>query len=157
MTRLWREALYRGHRWLKRATKPITLGARALVLDGDAVLLVRHTYQKGWYLPGGTVERGETLRTAAIRELAEEAGIEARAVELFGMYYSEIEGRSDHVALFVVRSFARRARAGASASLDGEIAEARFFPLSELPAEASPATRRRLAELAAGAPPAERW
>lgn len=51
-----------------------------LLLDGDRVLLVRRARppQVGrWTVPGGGVEVGETLREAALRELAEEVGVEA--------------------------------------------------------------------------------
>jgi len=40
------------------------------------VLLVRKPNSR-WALPGGTVERGETHASAAIRELAEETGLDA--------------------------------------------------------------------------------
>ncbi|MES2906548.1 MAG: NUDIX domain-containing protein, partial [Pseudomonadota bacterium] len=52
-----------------------TLGVRAVVLKGDDVLLVRHTYMDGWYLPGGGVDRGEALEKAAVRECFEEVGV----------------------------------------------------------------------------------
>jgi 8-oxo-dGTP pyrophosphatase MutT (NUDIX family) len=55
---------------------------RTVVLDaGDHVLLFHTrdpTYPElgtWWELPGGGIEAGETFRTAAVRELAEEAGI----------------------------------------------------------------------------------
>ncbi len=38
-------------------------------------LLIRRTDTGEWALPGGTLEWGETLRAAAVRELAEEAGV----------------------------------------------------------------------------------
>lgn len=42
--------------------RPLTLGVRAIVLnDAGELLLVKHTYLNGWYLPGGRVDKGETL------------------------------------------------------------------------------------------------
>ncbi|HYV61483.1 MAG TPA: NUDIX domain-containing protein, partial [Bryobacteraceae bacterium] len=45
-----------------RFSRPMTLGVRALVVDGSGcILLVKHSYVSGWHLPGGGVEAGETL------------------------------------------------------------------------------------------------
>lgn len=38
-------------------------------------LLVNETKQRGWWLAGGKVERGESFMTAAVRECVEEAGV----------------------------------------------------------------------------------
>ncbi len=56
----------------------------ALVLALDAagrLLLVRHP-QRGWELPGGKLERGESAVQAAVRELEEESGCRASPEEL---------------------------------------------------------------------------
>ncbi len=133
----------------------MTLGVRAAVLDReDGVFLVRHTYVDGWHLPGGGVEWRETLREAVEKELREEGNLTlAGEPELFGMYLNDHVSRRDHVALFLVRHF----RQEGPRLPDKEIAEARFFPLADLPPGTTAATRRRLAEIAGTAPRADRW
>lgn len=41
------------------------------------ILLVKPTYKKEWILPGGVVEKGESPRISAIREVKEELGLNA--------------------------------------------------------------------------------
>ena len=52
MTYLLRLAylLMRAWSWLVR---PIGLGVRMILMQGDEVVLVRHTYMPGWHFPGG--------------------------------------------------------------------------------------------------------
>ncbi len=58
-------------------TRPMTLGVRVVVENEiGEVLLVRHTYVEGWYLPGGGVEASETMAQSASKELREEVGFE---------------------------------------------------------------------------------
>ena len=45
-------------------------------------LTVNETKNRGWWIPGGAVDSGETFRTAAIRECMEEAGVN---IELKGI------------------------------------------------------------------------
>lgn len=128
---------------------PYILGVRVIVVDDrGGVLLVRHTYLEGWYLPGGAVDRGETLEQAAIREVLEEAGIAAQhAPRLLGMYLNREATGRDHVGLFQLDSWQE---APAFLAPNAEIAAARFFPLDALPDDLSPATARRLTEFADG-------
>jgi ADP-ribose pyrophosphatase YjhB (NUDIX family) len=109
---------------------------------GEEVLLVRLTYTSGWHLPGGGVERRECFRTAWIRELAEECGLEALDAELFGLYHSTRYGKTDHVAIYLTRAY----REIPGAKRDPEIAEMKFFKFDEIPKDTTPATKRRIAE-----------
>ena len=53
--------LYRIRRLTWRISRPTTLGARVLLEKDGTVVLVKHTYHRHWYLPGGGVNKGETL------------------------------------------------------------------------------------------------
>ena len=121
----------------------VTLGAQAAVIDEqERVLLVRHTYTNGWFLPGGGVKRGETVEEALHRELREETETSITAPALFRVY-SSVRQR-DHVFMYVARVFETLKLKRP----DFEIAEVGWFPLSDLPPDTNPATRRRLAEIA---------
>jgi 8-oxo-dGTP diphosphatase len=50
------------------------------------ILIERLNPPHGWALPGGFVDYGESLETAAIREAQEEIGLEVRLIEQFYVY-----------------------------------------------------------------------
>jgi ADP-ribose pyrophosphatase YjhB (NUDIX family) len=133
---------------------PLRLGVRALVIDPQqGLLLVRHTYVAGWYLPGGGVEAGESAEAAVARELSEEAGVELLARPHFhALFFNPKASRRDHIACYVVRDFRI-----VPTQPNFEIAEARFFPADALPENTSPATRARLAEVLNKSPVSEIW
>lgn len=142
--------------WL---TRPLTMGCRAILIERppsggtNRVLLIRHSYIGGWHLPGGGVDRGETLEQAMRREVREEVGLTVEAsARLLGLYARFRHGASDHVGVFVVEGWA------GTVAVDGfEILEAAFFALDALPSDTSPATRRRLAECGGRDPVAAVW
>lgn len=139
---------------LYRQMRGMTIGTRTLVLrDGKEVLLVRHTYAPGWLLPGGGVDRGETIYQAAIREVIEEGAITPKEEPvLHGMFLNDRQFPGDHVACFVLRKFhAGEFKPGL------EIAEARFFSIDALPEGTTGGTRRRIDEVVRGVPMGREW
>jgi len=143
----------------KGISSPLRLGVRGLVIDRrngrtDQILLVRHTYVAGWYLPGGGVEAKESTHAALARELEEEAGVMILgAPRLHGVFFNQAGSDRDHVVCFVVENF--HSKPVHVPNL--EIAEARFFSINALPEEATRATRARIDEVLRGAPVAEFW
>ena len=138
-----------------RFARAMTLGVRALVIDGEGrIFLIKHSYVSGWHLPGGGVEAGETLVEAAARELREEGNIELTAPpRLHGIFFNSRASRRDHVALFVVSAF----RQVAAPVPDREIVAHGFFALDALPDETTASTRARITEVLGGAAASERW
>ena len=143
--------LFRMH---SRLTRGKTLGARVVVLDEqNRVLLVRPGYVAGWTLPGGGVDRGETLSQAALRELREEAAVEAlEPLQFHGMFSNDADFPGDHVACYVLRKF----RQGNFVP-NVEIREARFFNPDALPGDLKAGSRARIYEVLHGLPISEYW
>jgi ADP-ribose pyrophosphatase YjhB (NUDIX family) len=138
-----------------RLARGMTLGVRAMVLDGDnRVFLVKHSYVAGWHLPGGGVEVGETFRDALRRELAEEGRIEVVGEPaLHGLFLNSHVSRRDHVAVYLIRHF----RQDRLPKPNREIVACGFFEAGALPAETTEGTRLRIAEALEGREPIATW
>jgi 8-oxo-dGTP pyrophosphatase MutT (NUDIX family) len=129
---------------LKGLWHRMTVGARVMVVDGDKVLLIRHTYVPGWQFPGGGVGPGETFEEAGARETLEETGYRVSGpMELFGLYHntSPVTDR-DHVAFYVATSFKHEFER----KPNHEIAEVGWFDRHALPDKVTPATSQRIDE-----------
>jgi ADP-ribose pyrophosphatase YjhB (NUDIX family) len=130
-----------------------TVGARALVVKNNEVLLVRHTYQKGWCTIGGTVDKNESPRAALLRELVEEVGvIVLEKPELFGLYHNKNHKRDDYVAFYIVNDFEMQKN-----STSSEIAEKKWFPLGNLPPDITPSTLKRIEEYLDQREKSDKW
>jgi mutator protein MutT len=129
-----------------RIMKPVTIGARVMIIKNDSVLLVKHTYQNHYFLPGGMVKRGETFEQAARRELKEEVGIDLKEIKLFGVYNNFYESKNDSIVVFLCLEYQLKD----NKNKDIEIETFNFFKLNELPKDISPGTRRRIEEYSEG-------
>lgn len=150
----WRSLLLPFAQTYWRLRRPMTLGVRVIATNSDGhVLLVRHSYTPGWYLPGGGVEKGETAIEAASRELAEEAGLVAQgALRLLSVHANFAQFKSDHVLVFRAEGWV-----AGIAKADGEIAEMGWFDPRDLPDASTRATRARIGEFLGLAAPSVHW
>lgn len=138
-------ALHQLRRLYWRTFRPRTFGVSVLVVDdSERVLLIRNTYRTGWHLPGGAVKRGERSVDAALREVREETGIQARNLpsRVLGVYANFAEGNFDYVTVYVVSEWDKRE----DVKTNFEICEVAWFPLQDLPADTGHGTRRRVEE-----------
>jgi ADP-ribose pyrophosphatase YjhB (NUDIX family) len=82
---------------------PKVVACAILEDDGKIVLLRRDIEpQKGkWVIPGGYVDRGETVEAAAVRETVEECGLEIRIHGILGVY--SYPGKTQVVIVYLAR------------------------------------------------------
>lgn len=139
---------------VKGASKRMTLGARGVLIDGDKILLIRHTYGPGWQFPGGGVDPGETMQNAMEREVYEETGYSVTGdVELFGIYHNSHVTNRDHVALYISRNF----EVSRPFEPNYEIAEMGWFDYKDLPNNMADSAARRVAEIFGEYSPSPNW
>ena len=140
-----------------RLSRPMTLGVRAAVKnESGEILLVRHTYVKGLYFPGGGVERGETVLTSLGRELEEEAGVRLiGSPNWVGIFSNHRVMKNDHVCFYTIE--AADWQSTGNNPIGREISEIVWCDPHNPPEEATPGTHRRLSELVTARPPGAYW
>lgn len=136
--------LYKCAKIFWRVTKPVTAGTRIMLIKDNKALLVKHTYQEHWYLPGGGVKKGETFEEAIKREVKEELGGKLECIKLFGVYNNFYEYKNDHVVIFLSQNFS------ITGDTDKEIEAFDYFEIDNLPKNTSPGTRKRIEEYISG-------
>ena len=113
-----------GYELYRLIRKPHTHGALVAIWANNKLLLVQTSYRRGYGLPGGGLQPGESAREAAVRELNEELGLSIEGawlqeawtiteqqkgghntVSIFALPWSQVacapETRSTHPALII--------------------------------------------------------
>lgn len=106
--------------------------AAAAVIDNGRVLLRRRAEDQRWGLPCGTVELGETVHDAAVREVAEETGLEVRVSALHGVYSGYRHRFANGDVAQTITTVLRCGIVGRRAQpLDAQVLDLRFCDLDE--------------------------
>ena len=112
-----------------------------IVLSADREILLvkrgRRPYRGRWCLPTGFVESGESIESAALREMEEETGLRGRIVGLVDVD----SGKNSFYGDLIFLTFEAAGEGGRLQS-GGDTVAARYFPLAVIPRLAFPANRR---------------
>jgi 8-oxo-dGTP diphosphatase len=116
-----------------------TVGVFAVIVDAHRrVLCIQRNYgDRGWTLPGGGLESGESPLAALEREVYEETGYVVSPGTLVGVY--SVPWKDDIVLCFRATVLGRDPW-----ETDGEISAVGFFAREDLPEPFSPRARRRI-------------
>jgi len=125
-------------------------GVAAVIFQDERVLLQRRDDNRQWGLPGGSVEPGESVRTAVIREVREETGLDVEPLRLIGVYSDpanhQIVTYPDGNVIHYVSSVFECAVRGGTLTCCEESLELAFFPPDALPPDTLPISRIRIVD-----------
>ncbi|CAM3127143.1 NUDIX hydrolase [Paenibacillus sediminis] len=102
--------------------KHIVSAAAIVINDKNEILLIKGP-RRGWEMPGGEVEEGESLSQAAIRETKEESGIDIEIIKFCGIFQNI--GNSICNTLFIAKPI------GGELIQSSESLDSGFFPIEE--------------------------
>jgi len=126
---------YIGHRPI------LMVGAGVLLVDeSNRLLMMKRSDNDCWGIPGGSLEPGEEVESAAKREIFEETGLEVGEILLFGvfsgpeLYYKYPNGDEVYnvTIAYISRDWHGEMR------LNDEHTEWRWFTADEIPDDLSP-------------------
>jgi 8-oxo-dGTP diphosphatase len=111
------------------------VGVGAIIIEDGRVVLVKRGHaplQGKWSIPGGVLEVGEALRTAAVREAREETGLTIEPGELLGVFERVVPDEQGRMRYhYVLIDFLCRRLGGELIAAD-DAEEARWFRREEL-------------------------
>lgn len=99
------------------------VSAAAIVLNDQSEILLIKGPRRGWEMPGGQVEEGESLKDAAVRETKEESGIDIEVTKFCGIFQN-VDGSICNT-LFMGKA------TGGEPTTSSESLEVGFFPINK--------------------------
>jgi len=102
--------------------KHIISAATIVVNEQNEILLIKGP-RRGWEMPGGQVEEGESLKEAAIRETKEESGIDVEILKFCGVFQNVSSSICN--TLFLAKPI------GGKFTTSSESIEVGYFPIEE--------------------------
>ena len=131
------------------------VSAGGVVFRGDKgkieVVIISVGGQNRWQLPKGTVEKGESPETAAVREAREEAGVSSEVVQLIETIEYWYAGLENGIRVRFhkrVHFFLLRYLSGDTNDHDWEVNEARWVPIDDATSQLAFDNERRVMERA---------
>ena len=104
--------------------------AQCIVLRGNRILMVDDGSDRGWSLPGGRIEEGESPAEAAIRELKEECCVDGTIVCETGVAYFPVHGNTYYTDSFLVEIGHQAPRLNSDWQ---ELEQIKWMTISEIP------------------------
>lgn len=99
------------------------VSAATIVLNDEGEILLIKGPRRGWEMPGGQVEEGESIKEAAIRETKEESGIDVEIVKFCGVFQNVKKSICN--TLFLAKPI------GGTPTTSSESLEVGFFPVAQ--------------------------
>ncbi len=120
-----------------RNAKELRPSVAAIIRNADGEVLLQRRSDNGlWGLPGGSVEIGESVTTAIVREVREETGLVVEVERLVGVYsdpsFQVVRYKDGNVVHYINTLVTCRIVGGALQTCD-ETLELKFFAPAQLP------------------------
>lgn len=105
-----------------------------ILIENNEILLVQQKLsdKRNWSLPGGRLERGETLSQGLIREMKEETGLDVEIVRM--LYVCDVASSSNTILhiTFLIKRTGGEIELPSNEFDENPIHDVKFVPVSEL-------------------------
>ena len=105
-----------------------------ILIEDNKILLAQQKVsdKRKWSLPGGRLERGETLSQGLIREMKEETGLDVEIVRM--LYLCDVAASSNTILhiTFLLKRLGGELALPSNEFDENPIGEVKFVPISEL-------------------------